>query len=400
MNCNVAFYGGSFDPFTEGHRVCLCHAIAMYDRVIVGIRNNHDKNAGVLLSSEQRVLSIKDSLSDFVEMFKHRDLIGKEFSVKEVIAAERLIAYPDCVKVVTYNGLTVDAAICNGAGILVRGERMVGDHDSEMQLSHVNNELCKIRGYELQMVILPVSNPDLTYVSSTLVRTLVKEGEYIAAMKYVSPSVHSFLCEEMLKYIEYDNITSEKRIHCSDLVRSYRKNKYHNFSHVAYMLNFLKIFKIFNPEQSIHDKEIKFASFWHDFVTNDYEPEKCSAEYAWKLAVTIKYDNPDLVKELILATDHARELDNHKLFDLALIHDLDLAILGDEQNYGLYSYLVMREAGDNLCQFEEYAKRREKFLSDFLSKKRIFETEYFYNRFESIARRNLSREKAFWQSKI
>ena len=90
----------------------------------------------------------------------------------------------------------------------------------------------------------------------------------------------------------------------------------------------------------------------------------------------------------------------HNLFDLDLIHDLDLAILGDEQNYGLYSYLVMREAGDNLCQVEEYAKRRLEFLEEFLKRKRLYETEYFYNRFEKIARQNLLREKAFWQSKI
>ena len=400
MNCNVAFYCGSFNPFTEGHRVCLCYVIAMYDRVIIGVGINNDKKAWACLSQQQRVLLIKDSLADFVEMFKHRDLIGKEFSVMETIAAERLMSYPDCVKVVTYSCLTVDAAIRNGAGVLVRGERLVGDHDSEMQLAHVNSELCKIRGYELQTVLFPVSKVDLTYVSSSLVRTLINEGEYIAAMKYVSPSVHNFLCEEMLKNGEYDNITSGKRMHCANLIRSYRKNKYHNFSHVAYMLNFLKIFKIFNPEQHIHNKEIKFATFWHDSLTTGYSPEECSAGYAWELAVKLGYDYPDLVKELILATDHKKEFDCQRLFDFALMHDLDLAILGDEQNYGLYSYLVMCEAGDNLCQFEEYAVAREKFLGELLSKKRIFETEYFYNRFEKIARQNISREKAFWQSKI
>lgn len=398
MEKKVAFYGGSFDPFTEGHRVCLCYAITMYDKVIVGIGNNHDKTC--LLPSERRVLLIKDSLADFVEMFKYRDLIGKEFSVIETIAAERLISCPECVQVVVYSGLTVDAAITNNATILVRGERLVGDHDSEMQLVHVNNELCKIRGYELQTVFIPVSKVDLTYVSSSLVKTLMNEGEYVATMKYVSPNVHNFLCEEILKKGEYSSITSGKKIHCVDLIRSYRKNKYHNFSHVAYMLNFLKIFKIFNPEQCIHDKEIKFASFWHDILIDVFEPEKCSAGYAWDLAVKLKYDKPDLVQDLILATDHKNEFDNHEVFDLALIHDLDLAILGDEQNYGLYSWMVMSESMGNSCTIEEYAKGREKFLSDFLSKKRIFETEYFYNRFESIARQNLLKERAFWQSKI
>lgn len=398
MNNGIAFYGGSFNPFTEGHRLCLCHAITMYDKVIVGVGYNQDKKA--LLPPEQCLFLIKAALTDFIEMFKHRDLIGKEFSIMETFAAERLISNPDCVKVITYSGLTVDAAIKNGASILVRGERLVGDHDAEMQLNYINNELCKIRGYDLQTVIFPVSKVDLTYVSSSIVKNLMNEGEYIVAMKYVSPSVHNFLCEQMLKNGEYDDITSGKRERCLDLIKSYRKNKYHNFSHVAYMLNFLKIFKIFNLEQQIHSREIKFATFWHDFLTKGYDPVMTSAGLAWNISLNLGYNNPDLVRELILATDHKNEIDNHNLFDLDLIHDLDLAILGDEQNYGVYSYLVKTEMMDNLCTFEEYAKGRGKFLSDFLSKKRIYKTDYFYNRFENIARQNLSKERAFWKSKI
>lgn len=399
MNHQVAFYGGSFSPFTEGHRVCLCHAITMYDKVIVGVGVNQDKKA--FLSAEQCVRLIKASLSDFVDMFKHRDLIGREFSLVEQIAAERLISFPDCVKVIVYNGLTVDAAIANGAGVLVRGERLVGDHDSEMQLAHVNRELCKIRGYELQMVLLPVSKVDLTYVSSSLVKNLMSEGEAVATMKYVSPSVHNFLCEMMLKDGEYAAITSEKLSHCAWLCKNYRKAKYHNFSHVAYMINFLKIFTVLHPDKCIHKKEIKMAAFWHDFQVHVDDAEVCSAEHAWNIALNLGYQDPDLVRDLVLATNHEDEFDAQKKesVDLALMHDLDLAILGDEQNYGLYSWLVMEEYRE-FCSYEEYAKNREAFLGRFLSKERIFETEYFYNRFEKIARGNLSKERAFWQSVI
>ena len=386
MNYQIAFYGGSFNPFTEGHRVCLCHAITMYDRVIVGIGVNQDKKS--FLSPEQSVLLIRDSLSDFVSMFKHRDLLGKEFSLVEQLAAERLISNPECVKIVVYNGLTIDAAIANGAGVLVRGERLVGDHDSEMQLAYVNRELCRIRGYELQTVLLPVSKVDLTYVSSSLVKKLMNEGEYIATMKYVSPSVHNFLCEKVLKDGEYAKITSDTRTHCGWLCRNYRKAKYHNFSHVAYMLNFLKIFSLMHPDKCICKKEIKLAAFWHDFEVKVKDAESCSAEHAWNIAIKLGYNDPDLVKELILATNHRDEFGIKKQasLNLSLMHDLDLAILGDEQNYGLYSWMVMKE----------YAKNRAAFLENFLSKKRIFETQYFYDRFENIARCNLEREKAFW----
>lgn len=396
MNNGIAFYGGSFDPFTEGHRLCLCHAITNYDRVIVGVGRNPDKS--VLLSPEQRVLLIKDALADFISMYKYAELIGKEFSLVEKMAAERLISYPDCVKVIVYEGLTVDAAIKNEAFVLIRGERLVGDHDAEMQLAHINNELCKIRGYDLQTVIFPVSQIDLTYVSSTVVKNLMNEGEYIAAMKYVMPCVHNFLCEQMLKNREYKQLTSGNMKYCGDLVRSYRKYKYHNFSHVAYMLNFLNIFCLMQPKVHVCKTEIMMATFWHDFEQRGENPEERSAEMASYVArYCLGYS--DLVNKLVLATDHKNNRKLGEDINLDLIHDLDLAILGDEQNYGRYSWSVMQE----YTSFEGitgYSAERIKFLDEFLSRKRIYKTDYFYNRFEKIARQNMKREKLFWQGAL
>lgn len=395
MNLRVAFYGGSFNPFTEGHRVCLCHAIAMYDKVIVGVGVNPDKEA--FLTAEQCVRLIKASLADFVSMFKHRELIGKDFSITEQIAAERLIYCPECIDIITYSGLTIDAAIANEASVLVRGERLVGDHDAEMQLAHINRELCEIRGYELQTVTFPVSKADLTYVSSTAVKNLLKQGEYIAAKRYVSPSVHNFLCELMLKQGEYSSITSGKRTHCADLVKTYRKQKYHNFSHIAYMLNFLKIFKVMNPHKWFPKKEMQMAIFWHDVGCH----EDVSAEMAKDVALKLNFGNYDLVKKLILATNHKEQIkdDKDNSFYLELIHDLDLLILGDVKNYGTYAWQVRLEYEENLVCYEEYVKGRITLLNSFLEKNRIYLTNYFYERFEVMARENMRKERDFWLSK-
>ena len=39
----IAFYAGSFDPFTNGHWALVCEAMTKCDKVYIGIGNNPDK---------------------------------------------------------------------------------------------------------------------------------------------------------------------------------------------------------------------------------------------------------------------------------------------------------------------------------------------------------------------
>ena len=392
MRKEIAFYGGSFDPFTEGHRLCLCHAITMYDKIVVGVGVNPDKE--YLISAEDRVNLINASLSDFVSMFKHRELIGRDFSLVEQIAAERLMTNIECVEVISYSGLTIDAAIECKASVLIRGERLVGDHDAEMQLAHINRELCDIRGYNLQTVTFPVSKAELTYVSSTNVKKLIKQGEYIAAMKYVSPSVHNFLCQSVLRKNEYPFITSD--LYYSPIVEAFWGRKYHNFSHIAYMLNFLHIFQVLHHEEDIRKKAMKIAILWHDFECFGENPELVSAQKARNVAWEYCFEDADFVKKLVLATNHKdvsikRYLEN-------LIHDLDLLILGDRKNYGTYAWSIKSECEEKFS-YEEYVKGRIKILNVLLDRPSIYLTPYFYKRFEDVARMNVCKERDYWLSK-
>ena len=390
----TAFYGGSFDPFTEGHMAIVSRALLQCDKLIIGVGVNPDKKG--LLSEDQRVDLIKASLNDFVSFYQHRNLSVKDFSYEEQLAAIKLIDYPHCVDVVSYTGLTVDAAIKYEADVLIRGERLVGDHDAEMQLAHINNELCEIRGYNLQHLQIPVPKADLTYVSSTAVKTLLAEGEYIVAMKYVSPSVHNFLCEKMLREHEYSKLTNGTCQSYGALVRECQKKKYHNFSHIAYMLNFLKIFKVLHSDLLIPSKVIEMAIFWHDFLHSEVD----SAAFAYDVAKKVGLDDSDWVKNLVLATNHRSPIiSGPKETYTGLIHDLDLAILGDVQNYGAYAWKIRLECKDNLVSYAEYVKGRVELLNSFLKRDRIYFTEYFYERFEENARENIRKERDFWLSK-
>ena len=381
----IAFYSGSFDPFTKGHLAVLAQASMTFDRVVVGIGCNPSKKA--YLTDEEKVTIIDQSIKDLASMYKHRELIGQEISPAEAYLAQ----HPEKVSVITYKGLTIDAAVEWGASVMIRGERLIGDHDEEMRLVQVNQELCAVRGYNLQTVIIPVPDVKLTYVSSTTVRNLFSLGEYVVAMNYVTPSVHNLLVEKSLRQ-EYGLLTEGCNYDAKDLFESYRARKYHNLSHISYMLNFMNIF-IRATDIRLDKKAVKLAIFWHDFYQGE-DAEELSSVRA-KVAAKRSNISQEDVQKLIMATKH-NAIDGQKLDEMSeLIHDLDLAILGDSKNYAAYSWAVMCEY-TALGRIAGYSGGRIAFLNSLLNKKRIYKTDYFYNRFEKNARQNLKKESAFW----
>lgn len=387
----TAFYAGSFDPFTKGHLAIVAQASMMFDHVIVGVGVNPDKKS--LLTEQQKLNAIQYSLYDLASMYSHRALIGRDFSTAEAYLAQNLKK----VSVISYRGLSVDAAVEYGASVLIRGERLVGDHDAEMQLAHVNGELIKIRGYSLQTVQIPVPDVALTYVSSTVVRQLLDMGEYITAMNYVMPSVHNMLIEQFLRQ-KYGLLTNCVNYGVHDLFNAYRTRKYHNFSHIAYMLNFMDIF-IRATGVKVDKSAMQLAIFWHDFYQGQSAEEtSVVTQSAVKAKVAARACNilPDIVYELVLATEH-NLAGEQKLTNVGeIIHDLDLAVLS--YDYGIYAWQVRCEYKKKIS-YERYVENRIAFLDKFLAMPRIYQTEYFYDRFEDVARENLRRERYFWKAK-
>ena len=136
------FFPGSFDPFTIGHLALVNRTLALVDEVIVGVGINEAKNS--LLPVDKRTAYI-----------------------------ERVFEKEKRVRVVKYEGLTVDAARNEGAAFILRGLRNSNDFEFERDVAEINRML---EGIE---TILLFSEPALVHISSSMVRELYRFGRNI-----------------------------------------------------------------------------------------------------------------------------------------------------------------------------------------------------------------------------
>ena len=86
------------------------------------------------------------------------------------------------IQVVTFAGLTVDAARDAGASMIFRGLRDGTDLDYEMQMAGMNGEMAPT----IDTVFLPAS-PAVRHITATLVRQIAMMGGPVAS--FVSPEV-------------------------------------------------------------------------------------------------------------------------------------------------------------------------------------------------------------------
>ena len=139
-----AIFPGTFDPFTLGHHSIVKRTLAFMDEVIIGIGYNDQKHC--LLPIEKRLESIRKVYADEPR-----------------------------VKVLAYNGLTVDFAQEQGAEFMVRGIRSVKDFEYEESIADINRKLSGIE------TIFLFTEPELSAVSSSVVRELLRYGKNVEA---------------------------------------------------------------------------------------------------------------------------------------------------------------------------------------------------------------------------
>lgn len=152
----TAIYPGSFDPITNGHLDVLKTAAAIFDKVIIAVAYNAEKQGG-FLSVEERVELIKKSVKDF-----------------------------DNVEVDSFEGLTVNYAKKKNAKVLIRGLRAVSDFEFEMQLSQTNSALDK----DVKTIFL-TTRPKYNFISSSSVKEVVSLGGDCS--KFVPQEVNEYL---------------------------------------------------------------------------------------------------------------------------------------------------------------------------------------------------------------
>ena len=147
----TAIYPGSFDPITSGHLDLIERGCRLFDRLIIAILRNENKQP--LFTVEERI-----------EML--REVVGH---------------FPN-VEVDSFNGLLVDYAAEKNATALVRGIRAISDYEYELQMALMNRRLRP----DMETVFLMASEAH-SFISSRLVKEVFALGGNITGL--VPPSV-------------------------------------------------------------------------------------------------------------------------------------------------------------------------------------------------------------------
>jgi pantetheine-phosphate adenylyltransferase len=136
----LAIYPGSFDPITNGHVDVIHRASRLFDRVVVAVLVNAEKQP--LFSTDERVEMIRTALGD-----------------------------DTAIEVETFDGLLVEYAERRGAVAVIRGLRAIADFEYELQMALMNRRLNE----RVETVFLMPSEAFI-YTSSRLVKEVFMLG--------------------------------------------------------------------------------------------------------------------------------------------------------------------------------------------------------------------------------
>lgn len=137
-----AIFPGSFDPITLGHLDIIERGVTLFDELIIAIGINADKK--YMFSLEERKKFIEDT-------FKNEPKI----------------------KVLTYEGLTVNFCKEQNTDFILRGLRNPADFEFEKAIAHTNRKLS-----EIETVFLLTSSGK-SFISSSIVRDVIRNnGDY------------------------------------------------------------------------------------------------------------------------------------------------------------------------------------------------------------------------------
>jgi pantetheine-phosphate adenylyltransferase len=155
MKTSVAIYPGSFDPVTNGHLDLIERGEKMFDRLIVAVLKNTEKEP--LFSVPERVEMLREVTRQW-----------------------------DSVEIDVFEGLLVDYARKRGAAVILRGIRAVSDYEYELQMALMNRKLEP----RLETVFM-MPGETYSYLSAKVVREIAHFGGPLAGL--VPPSVEKRL---------------------------------------------------------------------------------------------------------------------------------------------------------------------------------------------------------------
>ena len=147
-NNDLAIYPGSFDPITNGHVDLVNRTLRVFDKVVVAIATNPDK--------DRSLFTVQERLQMIGEVFAGTN--GR-------VSAD------------SFQGLLVDYAERRGATVVIRGLRAISDFEYEFQMAMMNHRLKP----KLETFFMMTGESEF-YTSSRLVKEVVSLGGNVAGL--------------------------------------------------------------------------------------------------------------------------------------------------------------------------------------------------------------------------
>src|SRR5690606_26580146 len=126
-------------PLTLGHYDIIKRGLPLFDELVIAIGINADKK--YMFTLEERI-----------------GFVGKAFEDEPK------------VKVMTYQGMTIDFCKAIGADFILRGLRNPADFEFEKAIAHTNRKLS-----EIETVFLLTAS-STSFISSSIVRDVIRNG--------------------------------------------------------------------------------------------------------------------------------------------------------------------------------------------------------------------------------
>ena len=155
----IAIYPGTFDPVTHGHVDLIRRGVKIFDRLIVAVAHNPDKNP-------------------LFTVFERVDML------KEITKGMENVEVDD------FGGLLVDYARIKGANVVLRGVRAFSDFEYEFQMALTNRKLAS----ETETIFM-MPNESFSYVSSRTIKQIASMNGDIT--KFVPEIVREYLKKKL-----------------------------------------------------------------------------------------------------------------------------------------------------------------------------------------------------------
>jgi pantetheine-phosphate adenylyltransferase len=136
LSPRIAVYPGSFDPVTLGHLNVIERAARLFDRLIIGVGVNIEKNP--MFTPEERMVLLRQSTLHLTNL-----------------------------EIRPFHGLTVEFVRSCGAKVIVRGVRPITDIQAELTMMMANRRLAP----DIETLFM-IADGELAHVSSSLIKQI------------------------------------------------------------------------------------------------------------------------------------------------------------------------------------------------------------------------------------